>query len=142
MLHEIVGVADEPPTRRRWFHDDYFDLFVWQTLEGEVTQFQLCYGIDSSERALVWHRQGGFFHDGTGIRDERRATEEVMARFADAAPTLPKLVRQTVDARLQEYAKRTEEGKTRRTTFRRAAWQKRLSRSTGAGTQPGKASRP
>ena len=53
MLHEIVGLADEPPARRRWFHDDYFDLFVWQTLSGDLTRFQLCYGIASNERAGI-----------------------------------------------------------------------------------------
>ena len=57
MLKEILGVADDPPARRRWFHDDFFDLFVWQA-EGEVTLFQLCYGVDSSDRALVWDNQG------------------------------------------------------------------------------------
>jgi hypothetical protein len=60
MLHEIVGLADEPPAKRRWFHNEYFDLFVWQELSGEVARFQLCYGIDSSERALVWYRNVGF----------------------------------------------------------------------------------
>ena len=64
MLREIEGVADEPRTRRRWFHDDYFDLFVWQTEQGDITLFQLCYGIAPAEKALVWHRAGGFFHDG------------------------------------------------------------------------------
>jgi len=128
MLHEIVGVADEPPARRRWFHDDFFDLFVWQTREGEVILFQLCYGIASSERALVWHRQGGFFHDGLspGTRDDHRLAEEVIARFAESAPTVPKMIRQTVEARLQEYLKRHAAAPTRRRTFRRAAWQKRL----------------
>jgi len=143
MLHEIVGVADEPPARRRWFHDDFFDLFVWQTLDGEVTLFQLCYGIDSSERALVWHRQGGFFHDGLDprSRDERRSTEEAVARFAASAPTVPKMIRQTVESRLNEYLKQSAPAETRRSTFRRAAWQKRLSRAP-AGSQPAKASRP
>lgn len=128
MLHEIVGVADEPPARRRWFHDDYFDLFVWQTREGEVILFQLCYGIASSERALVWHRQGGFFHDGLESgRDAHVLAGEVMARFAEAAPTLPKTIRQTVEARLQEYIKRNAEAPKRRRSFRRAAWQRKLS---------------
>src|SRR5216110_1285702 len=61
MLREIHGLTDDPPAKRRWFHDDFFDLFVWQA-KGEVTLFQLCYGIDSSEHALVWDRQRGFFH--------------------------------------------------------------------------------
>ena len=136
MLHEIVGVADEPPARRRWFHDDYFDLFVWQTREGEVILFQLCYGIASSERALVWHRQGGLFHDGiepgTRKRDIDRDAEELLARFLEAAPTVPKMIRQTVEARLQEYVKRNAEAPSRRRTFRRAAWQRKLS---GQGAQ-------
>jgi hypothetical protein len=131
MLHEIVGVADEPPARRRWFHDDYFDLFVWQTREGEVILFQLCYGIASSERALVWHRQGGFFHDGiepgTREREIHKDTQGLMARFLEAAPTVPKMIRQTVEARLQEYVKRSATAPTRRRTFRRASWQRRLS---------------
>src|SRR5258706_12351339 len=129
MLHEIVGVTDEPPARRRWFHDDYFDLFVWQTRDGEVILFQLCYGIASSERALVWHRQGGFFHDGleASTREERKLAQEVMKRFAEAAPTVPKMIRQTVEVRLQEYMKRNAEAPKRRRTFRRAAWQRRLS---------------
>lgn len=129
MLHEIVGVTDEPPARRRWFHDEYFDLFVWQTREGEVILFQLCYGIDSSERALVWHRQGGFFHDGVeaSARDVHKHAEEIMARFLEAAPTVPKMIRQTVEARLQEYARRNAEAPRRRRTFRRAAWQRKLS---------------
>jgi hypothetical protein len=63
-MQEILGVTDEPGAHRRWFHDDYFDLFVWQAEGGELVQFQLCYGIDSSERALVWHKSGGFFLDG------------------------------------------------------------------------------
>ena len=129
MLHEIVGVTDEPPARRRWFHDDYFDLFVWQTREGEVILFQLCYGIASSERALVWHRQGGFFHDGLepGAREDRKFAEDLMKRFAEAAPTVPKMIRQTVEGRLQDYLKRNAETPRRRRSFRRAAWQRKLS---------------
>jgi len=64
MMQEILGVTDEPGIHRRWFHDDYFDLFVWQVEGGELVQFQLCYGIDSSEQALVWEKRGGFFLDG------------------------------------------------------------------------------
>ncbi|MBW8906857.1 MAG: hypothetical protein JF611_14560 [Betaproteobacteria bacterium] len=86
MLKEIHGVADDPPAKRRWFHDEYFDLFIWQTGE-EVTLFQLCYGIDSSDRALVWDKRRGFFHDGPP------APDEVVARFDDAATALPEDIR-------------------------------------------------
>jgi len=130
MLHEIVGLADEPPARRRWFHDDYFDLFVWQSLNGEVVQFQLCYGIASSERALVWQRQGGFFHDGHPA-DRPEPLANVMARFEDAAPTLPKMIRQSVGSRLYEFEKQASAVPVRRREFRRASWQKRLTYSAG-----------
>ena len=125
MLHEIVGLTDEPPTRRRWFHDDYFDLFVWQTLQGEVVRFQLCYGIHSSEHALVWQSQGGMFHDGPGAEDPE-AARSIIERFEHSAPTLPKAVRQVVEAQLLQFAESAAGMPTRRKTFRRAAWQKRL----------------
>src|SRR5260370_7450207 len=82
MLKEILGVADDPPARRRWFHDDYFDLFVWQA-GGEVTLIQVCYGADATERALVWDKTRGFFQDGPP------APQEVFSRFENPAPTLP-----------------------------------------------------
>jgi hypothetical protein len=131
MLHEIVGLADEPPAKRRWFHDDYFDLFVWQTAGGDVIRFQLCYGIHSSERALVWQSEGGFFHDGRPGRSE--AIQDVIVQFERVAPTLPKSVRQAVGARLKEFAGHPEDAPSRRRTFRRAAWQKRLPASTESG---------
>jgi len=126
MLHEIVGLTDEPSAKRRWFHDEYFDLFVWQTLNGELTRFQLCYGIGGSERALVWQNHGGFFLDGLAP-GRTESIDAVQARFETAGPTLPKMIRQTVGARLREFAKLAEEVPARRRTFRRAAWQKRLS---------------
>ena len=81
MLHEIVGLTDEPPARRRWFHDDFFDLFVWQALSGELIRFQLCYGIAANERALVWQNQSGFFHDGLP-QGQAESLEEVRARLS------------------------------------------------------------
>src|SRR5258706_14799701 len=125
MLHEIVGLADEPPAKRRWFHDDFFDLFVWQTLSGELTRFQLCYGIAASERALVWQSQGGFFHDGL-VENDQESLQAVRARFESAAPTLPKNIRITVGGHLNDFARLVNEVPMRRKTFRRAAWQKRL----------------
>jgi hypothetical protein len=125
MLHEIVGLTDEPPAKRRWFHDEYFDLFVWQTLSGELTRFQLCYGIGGSERALIWHSQGGFFHDGLAA-GRAESIDAVRARFEAAGPTLPKMIRQAVGARLKDFGKIAADVPSRRSTFRRATWQKRL----------------
>ena len=124
MLREIEGVTDEPRTRRRWFHDEYFDLFVWQTDLGEVTLFQLCYGIDASERALIWHRVGGFFHDGAGPATPS-AAEKVAARFEVAAQALPQNISQAVTERIREYLASEQPAATRRKQFRRQDWQKR-----------------
>src|SRR2546426_10356718 len=99
MLKEILGVADDPPARRRWFHDDYFDLFVWQA-GGEVTLIQVCYGADATERALGWDKERGFFQDGPPAR------QEVVSRFEDAAATLPEEVRRGVKEKMHELARR------------------------------------
>src|SRR6267378_2233710 len=117
MLKEILGVADDPPARRRWFHDDYFDLFVWQA-GGEVTLIQVCYGADATERALVWDKERGFFQDGPP------APQEVFSRFEDAAATLPEEVRREVREKMHEFAGRRLAVLSRRKRFRRASWQR------------------
>ena len=117
-MKEILGVADDPPARRRWFHDDFFDLFVWQA-GGEVTLFQLCYGADSAERALVWDKSRGFFHDGPAA-----ANDAVFARFDEAAAHLPEDVRREVREKVHEFAGRSLEVVSRRKKFRRASWQR------------------
>jgi hypothetical protein len=117
MLKEILGVADDPPARRRWFHDEFFDLFVWQA-GGEVTLFQLCYGVDSSDRALVWDKGRGFFHDGPP------APDDVVTRFDDAATALPEEIRAEIREKIHEFAGRRLAVTSRRRQFRRAAWQR------------------
>jgi hypothetical protein len=117
MLKEIHGVTDDPPAKRRWFHDDFFDLFVWQA-DGQVTLFQLCYGVDSTERALVWDRSRGFFHDGPA------ASRDVVARFEDAMGGLPADLRTSIREKLHEFAGRDLDVTSRRKKFRRAAWQR------------------
>jgi hypothetical protein len=118
MLKEILGVADDPPAKRRWFHDDFFDLFVWQS-GGEVTLFQLCYGADATERALVWDKTRGFFHDGP------QGAPDVISRFEDAAAALPEDIRHPIRQKVHEYAGSRMAVTSRRKRFRRAAWQKK-----------------
>ena len=117
MLKEIIGVADDPPAKRRWFHDEYFDLFVWEA-DGEVTLFQLCYGEDSTGRALVWDRERGFFQDGPP------ASRDDIARFEDAATLLPPEIRTDIREKVHEFAGRQLSVTSRRTRFRRASWQR------------------
>jgi len=148
MMREILGVAqDGSGVERRWFHDEYFDLFVWQTDQGETTSFQLCYGVDSNERALVWRKDHGWFQDGkTGVEPVPRkklstaraparlvradatdpaSIESIASRFESAAGSLPDVIRTAVASRLREYAEQTTVT-ARRTKVRRAAWQKNL----------------
>ena len=134
MLREILGVLqDDPSSQRRWFHDDYFDLFVRQTA-GELAAFELCYGVDSCERALAWSRGHGYFHDGgaSGSGDiigARLASsgpleaDPIIARFERVADGLPEVLRLALGARLREYAQHKAPVPARRARFRRAAWQ-------------------
>jgi len=115
MMREIYGLADDPPARRRWFHDDYFDLFVWEA-SGEVTLFQLCYGMDSRQRALVWDKAKGLFHDGPPV-------PEFVTRFEDAAVPLPDNIKREVREKVHEFAGRRLAVQNRRKQFRRATWQ-------------------
>ena len=62
MLREIRNIVQRNLTRRkRWFHDEDFDLYVWQSPEGDVLEMQLCYERGTSrERALTWKRTIGY----------------------------------------------------------------------------------
>jgi hypothetical protein len=69
-LREVLIVEQtDPSLRRRWFENDYFDLFTWQDAAGTLTKFQLYYDVELNERALVWSRSGGTYHDGVDHGD-------------------------------------------------------------------------
>ena len=123
MMQEILGVTDEPGVHRRWFHDDYFDLFVWQSGAGELVQFQLCYGIDSSEQALVWHKDGGFYLDGAKASGSSRG-DPFVTRFDAAARALPEEIRVAMTTRVHEFVHKKDATPARRKRFRRASWQR------------------
>jgi hypothetical protein len=135
VLREIRGVLqDDASSRRRWFHDDYFDLFVRQTGD-ELLAFELCYSIHRNERGLVWRRGQGFFHDGgtSGSGDfigarltpgDPLEADPIIARFELAAGGLPDALRLALEARLREYALQNADGSARRARFRRADWQR------------------
>ena len=64
MLREISSVRqDEPNFARRWFQDDYFDLFLWVAPNGRVSAFQLGYDRARHERVLSWSSARGFSHN-------------------------------------------------------------------------------
>jgi hypothetical protein len=119
-MREILGLGDEARLNRRWFHDEYFDLFVWQDAGGALARFELCYGAGASERALVWLGGERLFHDGApGAAPELQA---LLQRFERARGELPADVRREVLSRIREHAAGPV---ARRSGFRRAAWQQR-----------------
>jgi len=133
VLREIHDVLqDDPSSVRRWFHDNYFDLYTWQKGE-ELVAFELCYGIHAYERALAWRQGRGFFHDGEPSGDFIGAgiapggsldADPIIARFKAATGRLPEPLRLSLEARLREFALDHAEGSARRTRFRRADWQR------------------
>ena len=122
MLREIRGVDQRDPRRvKRWFQDDYFDLFVWQDRAGELVRFQLCYERDTRhERALEWQQGVGFQHlsvrqrySGSPGRDLSgdMALDGVIPsvalkdRCAAAASALPPEMQRFIEDKLTEYAR-------------------------------------
>ncbi len=68
MLYEIKKVKQIPGQDfRRWFTDDYFDLFLWYDAKGRLRGFQLSYDKAHRERAVTWTQDGGIRH--TGVND-------------------------------------------------------------------------
>ncbi|MGH8635526.1 MAG: hypothetical protein ACREUX_03910 [Burkholderiales bacterium] len=62
-MREIGSVRqDSERGYRRWFQDDYFDLFVWQDAAGRPIAFQLCYDRANAEGAISWSETHGFAH--------------------------------------------------------------------------------
>jgi hypothetical protein len=122
VLREIRGVDQRDPQRtKRWFQDEYFDLYVWQDRAGELNRFQLCYDRDTRrERALEWQYGRGFQHlavrqrySGSPGRDQSgdMALDGVMPyvalkdRFAGAAYSLPPQLLRFIEEKLTEYAR-------------------------------------
>ena len=63
-LREIkVSRQDDPAVMKRWFENDYFDLFLWSSAD-QPFHMQLCYGKPRHERAVSWREGFGYFHDG------------------------------------------------------------------------------
>lgn len=133
MLREILDVLqDDPSSVRRWFHDDYFDLYTREK-GGELVAFELCYGIHAYERALAWIQGRGFYHDGepsgdfigAGLRPgDPLEADPIIARFKAAAGGLPETLRVALEARVREFALDNAEGSARRARFRRPDWQR------------------
>jgi hypothetical protein len=118
MLREITTTRqDNPDRRRRWFQDEFFDLFVWQNADGEIVVFQLCYDRTRKECVLSWSRERSFAHNKVDTGDDSPARNRtpilavagkfplysIMPRFEQAAAELAEDVKSFVIAKLREY---------------------------------------
>ena len=146
-LREVLAVEQpNPALRRRWFQSDYFDLFTWQDPSGALTRFQLCYDVGHNERALIWSRGEGTYHDGvdTGDRDGggdatpifvpdgKFDSGTVVPRFERESATLPSEVRTLVLAKMREHLLSRYRLKVGRDKVRRERWQERRAKDKGA----------
>jgi len=125
MLREIQGVRqDNPGLKRRWYQDDFFDLYTWHSPDGKLVGFQLCYDLPGRERAITWHRQHGFSHnkiDGGGVAGRMGGTPLLVAdgrfphrlvrgRFVRRSATLDMATRKLILDKMREYGRSVARG--------------------------------
>jgi len=125
MLREIPGVRqDRPGLRRRWYQDEFFDLYTWHAPAGTLVSFQLCYDVRGRERALSWHQQHGFSHHKIDAADEfagqpktplliadgRFPHRLVRERFARHALPLDAATRDFITDKMREYGRAAARG--------------------------------
>jgi hypothetical protein len=137
MLREITGVRqDHAEQRRRWFQDDYLDLFVWTDRGGELVAFQLAYDRAGDEHLLEWERARGYLHrrveDGRGhfkgigatpllALGKRFPKYRVVMQFDARSATLEEPLRTLVRQRLGAYIpQRSRRGPATRRGLHRA----------------------
>jgi hypothetical protein len=122
VLREITGVRqDRTDLRRRWFQDDYLDLFVWVDRSGQVAAFQLAYDRPGDEHLLEWAHARGYLH--RRVVDDRSAFPgigglpllamgkrfpkyRVMAQFDARSADLDDALRGAVRRRIAAYTPR------------------------------------
>ncbi|MBN1385142.1 MAG: hypothetical protein JW983_09705 [Elusimicrobia bacterium] len=67
---------------RRWYSDDYFDLFVWFNDNDKIINFQLCYDKQGDEHSLTYTDKDGLVHEkiDSGEEDPRRNKSPVVSQ--------------------------------------------------------------
>ena len=118
MLNEIKDVTQyESGKHRRWFHNDYFDLYTWESYSGDLLGFQLCYAKLGRERALRWSPESGYRHEGVDAPEDKpgRAMSALFVadgafdhdgigvKFESASIDLPARVKEFVLHKIREY---------------------------------------
>ena len=86
MLYEIKEVKQQPGEPvKRWFTDEYYDLFVWHDDREQISSFQLTYDKGHEERAVTWTRKGGFQHTGVDAGEDSPVESRTPILVADGA---------------------------------------------------------
>ncbi len=102
MLREIPNIRQNGEHTRRWFHDEVFDLFVWEDNAGAIVKLQLCSRLTDQETAITWDADAGVSYHRVDsgensplanrtpilIPDDKPDKGEIQARFAEAAASL------------------------------------------------------
>ena len=119
MLNEIKDVTQyESGKFRRWFQDDFFDLYTWETYGGDMLGFQLCYAKLGTERALRWSQESGYRHEGVDAPEQKpgRAMSAIFiadgvfdpaamaAKFDAASIDMPARIKDFVLEKIRAYA--------------------------------------
>jgi hypothetical protein len=89
MLREIQSVKqNRDELFRRWFEDDFFDLFVWYDQQEKISGFQLCYEKCRDEHALTWREDCGYALDriDSGERSVWETSTPVLLPSNDLPP--------------------------------------------------------
>ncbi len=112
MLREVVNVhQQDPQLRRRWFCDDYFDIFVWERMESNsaIVGFQLCYDKAQHERVLSWRETTGYTHLGIDSGEPGPATNMSPIMVADGVLPLSDVLKKfdagaaRLDSRIRDF---------------------------------------
>jgi len=79
MLSEISHVKQiQGEPKRRWFIDEFFDLYIWFDDSNGIVGFQLSYDKKRHCRALTWWQDKGYLHDkiddGEGRPGQHKST--------------------------------------------------------------------
>ncbi len=106
MLREISAVLqDQPGLLRRWFQDDYFDLFVWLTPDHVLRAFQLAYQRTLDERVLEWSSDNGFLHSRVDSGEQRPHSNRTPL-LVDGGPCPVRMIVREFDSRSKDLEAR------------------------------------